>query len=76
MLHKIKHLLNTRQNRKLKFNIAIKNKKKKELEELNERTRKRLEAALHKCTDRQVELKAETLFLQGWSRMFLRMLRL
>ena len=46
------------------MNFAIKNKKKKEIEVLNNKARKRFKTELAKCKERKVELEAEAISLQ------------
>ena len=54
----------TKQIGKLKVNFAIKNKKKKELEVLNDKAYKRLKAELAKDKERKLKLEAEAVSLQ------------
>ena len=50
--------------KKLKFNIAIKNQKRKEMENLHNKKYEHLEASLRTYEDRKVELEAESVSLK------------
>ena len=50
--------------KKLKFNIAIKNQKRKKIEDLHNKKYEHLEALLRTCEDRKVELEAELVSLK------------